>query len=465
MGRPSNGAGRARGARKTGETVARFGDISLWECGGAVNSILTHLHEAALAGALDAELLRRFTLARGAAAEAAFAVLVRRHGPAVFRVCRAALGDRHDAEDAFQATFLVLATKAPTLSPRTVLGPWLWDVARRVSANARAATLRRRIHEARAAAARTAASGGDPDAAAAVVQALGRLPERYRTPVVMCEIEGRTYAEAAARLGVSHAAVRNRVARGRARLRAVLRRMGLAPEAPLAVGAAPPVARALAAATARAAVAVAREAADGMVPISVLNLVNGGLTMTYSTLKTTSLSLLAGAVLVAGALGLSGQSRPESNGAAVAATVASLDDVAAGLANPAGDDGEEVAALVRRAQRLQDRGDAAGALAALRKAEEAMRDWQAQLRREQARAGQRATDTAPRRTVRTAPPGVPGGPGAGQMGPTPGAMMGGLRAGGPDLEARLREVERKLDRILKQAEGPKGPGDPPKPGY
>src|SRR5205814_7873684 len=127
------------------------------------------------------------TTSGGAEAEAAFAVLVRRHGPAVFRVCRAALRDRHDAEDAFQATFLVLATKAHSLAPRATVGPWLWDVARRVSARARESAARWRTHEMGAAETRPEARSADPaetDVAAVVLRAVARLPERYRAPVV-----------------------------------------------------------------------------------------------------------------------------------------------------------------------------------------------------------------------------------------------------------------------------------------
>src|SRR5262249_38554469 len=173
--------------------------------------ILGHLHEAALAGDPDAELLRRFASGAGASAEAAFTVLVRRHGPAVFRACRAALRDRHDAEDALQATVLGLPAQAPSLAPRAGLGPWLAEVARRVAAHARAAALRRKAHERRAAEARASAGGGpaaEPDLVAAVWDALGRLPERYRTPVVLCDLEGLSYQEAAPRLGLSHPPVR-----------------------------------------------------------------------------------------------------------------------------------------------------------------------------------------------------------------------------------------------------------------
>src|SRR5262249_55020725 len=104
-----------------------------------------------LAGLSDGQLLERFATGPGEAAELAFAVLVRRHGPMVLRVCRSALRDPHDAEDAFQAPFLVLVNKASSLWVRDSLGPWLHGVACRVTTCTRAAAARRSRHERKAA--------------------------------------------------------------------------------------------------------------------------------------------------------------------------------------------------------------------------------------------------------------------------------------------------------------------------
>src|SRR5207237_5801526 len=121
------------------------------------------------------------------------------------------------------------------------LAPWLYEVARRVSAHARAAAARRRKHEQRAAvsASGVASAPGDgvaPDVAALVHDAVGRLPERFRAAVVLCDLEGLSYREAAGRLGWTAAAVRNRLARGRQRLRAALTRAGVAHTAVAMVG-------------------------------------------------------------------------------------------------------------------------------------------------------------------------------------------------------------------------------------
>ena len=101
----------------------------------------------AVGGLTDARLLEIFTSCRDEAAELAFSVLVDRHGPMVLSVCRAVLGDSHDADDAFQATFLVLLHKARGLWVRESLGPWLHEVAHRTASYARSAAARRRRHE------------------------------------------------------------------------------------------------------------------------------------------------------------------------------------------------------------------------------------------------------------------------------------------------------------------------------
>jgi RNA polymerase sigma factor (sigma-70 family) len=199
----------------------------------------TLLNEGAFGGLSDAELLERFTSRRDAAAEQAFAALVDRHGPMVLRVCRAVLRDAHDAHDAFQATFLVLVRKARGLWVRESLGPWLHQVAQRTACRARTVAARRRWHERMAASLATEATNTpEVDHVAEIVHAeVGRLSERYRAVVVLCLMEGLTPEHAARRLGCPPGTVHSRLARGRERLRRRLMRRGISP-AVAAIGAA-----------------------------------------------------------------------------------------------------------------------------------------------------------------------------------------------------------------------------------
>src|SRR5262249_34170143 len=146
-------------------------------------------------------------------------------------VCRRVLRHEHDAEDAFQATFLVLARKADSLARPGLLGSWLYGVALRVAAKARAAAVRRREggREGGApAAARTDPGRGGGGGRGVVDEGVGRLPEKYRAPVVLCYLEGRTNEEAARLLGWPLGTVFGRLARARDLLRSRLARRGLA---------------------------------------------------------------------------------------------------------------------------------------------------------------------------------------------------------------------------------------------
>jgi RNA polymerase sigma factor (sigma-70 family) len=186
----------------------------------------------ALGGMTDSQLIARF-LARGDdGASAAFEGLVQRHGPMVMHVCRGVLRDEHDAEDAFQTTFAVLARKARSLWVKDSLASWLHGVAYRVASKARIEAMRRRHHE-REAAARTATEAAvipnvfRSDDEAIISEEIARLPERYRAPVVLCYLEAMSYQAAASRLGLSEHAVRGRLARARERLRSRLSRRGV----------------------------------------------------------------------------------------------------------------------------------------------------------------------------------------------------------------------------------------------
>src|SRR5438132_8805276 len=146
-----------------------------------MNTILRHLRRAALgAGLSDGELLDHFV---GRREEAAFELLLQRHGPMVLGVCRRLLGNRHDAEDAFQATFLVLVRKAGAIRSRETVGHWLYGVACRTALRARAMNAKRRAKEERA---RQRANGVTPapqlsdDWLPLLDEELSRLPDKYR---------------------------------------------------------------------------------------------------------------------------------------------------------------------------------------------------------------------------------------------------------------------------------------------
>jgi RNA polymerase sigma factor (sigma-70 family) len=176
----------------------------------------------------DADLLERFVSRRDGKA---FAALMERHGPMVLRLCRQLLSDVHDAEDACQATFLVLARKAASIRKGEALGSWLYGVAHRVAARARALRARRRQRERQGAALADIEAGGGPepsDLQPVLHQEVNRLPERYRVPVVLCYLEGKTNAEAARALRRPVGTIKVRLARARQMLRTRLERRGLA---------------------------------------------------------------------------------------------------------------------------------------------------------------------------------------------------------------------------------------------
>jgi RNA polymerase sigma factor (sigma-70 family) len=175
----------------------------------------------------DRELLSRFIARRD---EAAFTALVQRHGPLVWRVCRRTLANTHDAEDAFQATFLVLSRKANTVRRQESLGNWLYGVALRIALKARKAAARRPAPLPVCPEGKEA----DPLAEVSVREAqailddeLARLPDKHRAPLVLCCLEGATRDEAARQLGWSPSLVKSRLEEGRERLRRRLVRRGL----------------------------------------------------------------------------------------------------------------------------------------------------------------------------------------------------------------------------------------------
>jgi RNA polymerase sigma factor (sigma-70 family) len=208
--------------------------VAIEKAGAVLRPLRTLFHLGAVRELTDGHLLERFATDRGEVAELAFAVLVERHGAMVLRVCQGVLGDPDDAQDAYQATFLVLIRKARTLWVRDSLGPWLHQVAYRTASHARSAAARRRRHERRAATSRPEGrADGVDDLGRVLHEEIDRLPECYRAPVVLCDLEGRNHEQAARHLGWPVGTVKSRQARGRQRLRDRLRRRGLAPSAGL----------------------------------------------------------------------------------------------------------------------------------------------------------------------------------------------------------------------------------------
>ena len=195
---------------------------------------LEDLFHTGIAGDLtDGDLLDRFLRCRDSVGEAAFTALVERHGPMVLRVCRHVLSDHHSAQDAVQATFLVLARKAGTIRMRRSVASWLFGVARRASARIRKEEARRHRYELRSFERSSALMSArqelsDPDPHPELHAEIQRLPEKYRVPIVLCYFEGLTHEQVANRLCWPLGTVKIRLSRARERLRSRLERRGRA---------------------------------------------------------------------------------------------------------------------------------------------------------------------------------------------------------------------------------------------
>jgi RNA polymerase sigma factor (sigma-70 family) len=276
-----------------------------------MNSVLRHLRRVALLhradGPSDADLLGAFLTSRD---EAAFEALLRRHGPMVLGVCRRVLGNRHDAEDAFQATFLVLVRKGTTIRPRELVGNWLWGVAYRTALKARAMNTKRRAKEQEAQhaeRARLPVNGALEEMLDRLDEALGRLPEAYRVPVVLCELESRSRKEVARTLGLPEGTLSWRLAQAKKMLAKKLSRHGpaLSAGAVAAVLSQGATSAALSApllkSTAKAGLELAAgRALVGAVPAKVVSLTEGVLkAMLLTKLKVASWAV--GVVLLVGA--------------------------------------------------------------------------------------------------------------------------------------------------------------------
>ncbi len=267
--------------------------------------ILESLRRTASSGCSDAELWERFVAHRE---EAAFAELVRRHGPMVLGVCRRILKNQADAEDAFQAAFLVLARKAASIGRPALLGHWLYGVARNAALKGKAMIDKRRRKEQAAADARQATppDQGLEELQDALDEELGRLPEKYQRLLVFCELEGRSIKEVADQLRLPPGTVASRLSRGRALLAARLRRRGVAVSAATLAGLAssgvapagvPP---ALLNSTMKAALAIAagEATAKGLVTAQALTISKGVLKALWLT------KLIICGVVLLGALGI-----------------------------------------------------------------------------------------------------------------------------------------------------------------
>src|SRR5262249_35574111 len=177
--------------------------------GPSMNGIIQRLRRAGLGSLTDQELLDALVTRRD---EAAFETLLRRHGPMVLAVCRRVLRHAQDAEDAFQATFLGLLRKATSVRKREVLGSWLYGVAYRTALKARGMRARRFVEE-RQAALRPRRQGSE--LSMDLDEELNALPEIYRVPVVLCELEGRSRKEVARQLNIPEGTLSSRLAAAR----------------------------------------------------------------------------------------------------------------------------------------------------------------------------------------------------------------------------------------------------------
>jgi RNA polymerase sigma factor (sigma-70 family) len=195
-----------------------------------VNGLIQHLRHAVLrqdgAGLTDGELMELYVTRRE---EAAFEALLHRHGPMVLGVCRRVLRNEADAEDAFQATFLVFARKAASIRSRNTVSSWLYSVAHNMALKAKAMNHKRRVKE------RESGTAPKEESRAEVWQELqvlldaelSRLPDKYRVPIVLCDLEGKTIKDAARQLGCPQGTLATRLNRGRAQLAKRLARHGL----------------------------------------------------------------------------------------------------------------------------------------------------------------------------------------------------------------------------------------------
>jgi RND family efflux transporter MFP subunit len=335
--------------------------------GSVLKGVRTLIDVGTSVGLSDGQLLERYLRLRGEdAAEAAFRALVERHGPMVLRACRGVLHDVHAAEDAFQATFLVLARKARSIRQRESVASWLFGVARRVATRADAQRKRRASLERQGVAMAEAEANAwsvdhPPEPTPEVQEEVDRLPERYRAPIVLCYLEGLTQEEAAIRLRLPASTVRVRLMRARSRLRDRLTRRGLAPAVLAAVSAGraeAAVPAPLVEETIKAAVRVAVGRAAG-VSAPVAALVEGVMRAMFLAKLKTAAALLAALMLASLAMisSLAGSTPPRQDPPAA-------NDRPAGAKAPPKAEGPEVTVATAKRSRLERKSHQPGTLVA-----------------------------------------------------------------------------------------------------
>jgi RNA polymerase sigma factor (sigma-70 family) len=339
------------------------------QLGAALRHIRSMAADPKISEQTDGALLGAF-LSRND--QAAFEALLRRHGPMVFRVCRRYLGSEHDAEDALQATFLVLARQAASVRKKESLASWLHGAAYRMAKNARRAAARRRGHEARV----SPTQPQDPALSAAwqelqvlLDEEIGRLPGTLREPFVLCCVEHQSCALAARQLGVEEGAVWNRLGRARKLLQQRLTRRGILLPAGFVVAllgqqlAPAALPAALVVATAEAAAQLATgQTATGLISTKVAALTRGALKTMFATkLKAAAFILLAiaGAGILSYRTLAAGEGPPAS--APAASQAAAADQPKEDLPAPAADEKETAFAgrVVDAAEKLVAGADVA----------------------------------------------------------------------------------------------------------
>jgi RNA polymerase sigma factor (sigma-70 family) len=277
-----------------------------------LDSLVWHIRTIATSGCAsertDRQLLDDFSSRRD---ETAFAALVTRHGPQVLRVCRRVLQHQQDAEDAFQATWLVLAQNSGSIRKREALAGWLYAVAYRIAMKARRSAARRRSHETRFRdrSPRITASPTWDDVQSVLDEEIHRLPKVFQTAFVLCVLQGKSGPDAARELGIREGTLSSRLSRARRRLQERLARRGIQLSTLLAAMAlAESVVRAslpaaLTASVLRSAILVASgEKAAALVPTKVAALAAGvSRTMFLTKIKSATAVLLAASAFVAGA--------------------------------------------------------------------------------------------------------------------------------------------------------------------
>jgi RNA polymerase sigma factor (sigma-70 family) len=283
---------------------------------GQLGSLLVHIRRILaghpVGGLTDRQLLKRFAVQQE---EAAFAALMQRHGPLVWGVCWRTLQHTQDAEDVFQATFLVLARKAGSMRWQRSVGNWLYEVAHRLATEAKSKAARRRVREQRVVdmpKAEPVSESAWRELCSVLDEELQGLSGRFRTPLLLCYLQGRTRDQAAQELGCSLRTLDRRLERGRELLRVRLTRRGVTMSAALlATGLSQSTATAIVPATLIASVvkvaatfAASSTAAPGLISAGVTALAEGGLQAMFMTKLKIGLALMLAASLLATGAGI-----------------------------------------------------------------------------------------------------------------------------------------------------------------